>query len=84
MFDIKKFNAESRLQVVAINYKITDLRTGEKQICCFYYPNFACKSLEDIRKYGFQIDELGENTKASGSIDLGELFARFTKEGGLE
>ena len=84
MFDFKKFTSEYQIQVEAINFKVTDLRTGEKQIGCFFYPKIDCKSLEKLSKYGYEVEEIGENTKATGWINLGELFAKFVEEGGLE
>ena len=84
MFEFEKFLKEQKMRVEAINFTFTDLRTGKKEIGTFYFPSFDAKSLEALSKYGYKIDEIGDRTLASGTINLAVLFANFVGQGGLE
>ena len=84
MFEFDKFLSDYEMSVEAINFTVTDMRTGKKERGTFYYPSLGSKSLENLSKYGYHIEEIGERTKASGKINLAGLFGKFIEEGGLE
>lgn len=84
MFEYDKFLKEQKLDVDAVTFTVTDLRTGKKEIGTFYYPTFDQKGLEALCKYGYKIEEIGDRTKASGTINLAGLFANFVGQGGLQ
>lgn len=84
MFEMSKFMSEYQMTIEAINFKGTDLRTGQKIIGTFYYPRLDGKTLENLCKYGFHIEEIGESTRAVGTVNLAEIFGNFVEEGGLE
>ena len=84
MFEFDKFLSDYGMSVEAINFTVTDMRTGKKERGTFYYPSLSNKSLENLSKYGYHIEEIGERTKASGEINLARLFGKFIEEGGLE
>ena len=84
MFEFDKFLSDYGMSVEAINFTVTDMRTGKKERGTFYYPSLDNKSLENLCKYGYRVEEIGERTKASGKINLAGLFGRFVEEGGLE
>ena len=83
-FNLDKFLTHRQAQVEAINFSFSDMRTGERKQGTFYYLIADTKPLEEIQKYGYQVQFVKDNTIAKGTVDLAELFGKFVNEGGLE
>ena len=84
MFDLDKFLSEAEVEIEAINFKITDRRTGLTESRTFFYPTFEPRSLTMINGYGYDVEMIGDRAIAKGKLSLGLLWGEFVEKGGLE